>query len=295
MRILGISAFYHETIRATRRASPSCAPPRMPCAASWARRSTCWPSRTASSGRRIRTRGSRSTTRTASRTSPPGVTSSAAFRMLSAMNAHASAAVDHLLSTRARLAPPPATRPLLDPLYDFGAGQPDPGSFPYDGLVEATARVMKAEGAAALMYGEYQGYRAAARTGVREVRAVRGPESHARAHPDLERLRPRPGAGLQRLRGRGRPHHHRGADLLGHPPHHPPARARDPRRSRGRRGHGDRRRPRAPRAPAPRGAPLQAHLHHRQLPEPRRPQPLQAAAPRADRAGPPLRHGHPRR
>jgi 2-aminoadipate transaminase len=79
--------------------------------------------------------------------------------MLSAMNAHAGAAVDHLLSTRARLAPPAATRPVVDPLYDFGAGQPDPGSFPYDGLVEATARVMKAEGAAALMYGEYQGYR----------------------------------------------------------------------------------------------------------------------------------------
>lgn len=88
-----------------------------------------------------------------------GVTTPAAFRMLSAMNAHANAAVDHLLSTRARIAPPTAARPVLDPLYDFGAGQPDPGSFPYDGLVDATARVMKAEGAAALMYGEYQGYR----------------------------------------------------------------------------------------------------------------------------------------
>jgi 2-aminoadipate transaminase len=87
------------------------------------------------------------------------VTSPAAFRMLSAMNAHATAAVDHLLSARARLAPPAATRPVVDPRYDFGAGQPDPGSFPYDGLVEATARVMKTEGAAALMYGEYQGYR----------------------------------------------------------------------------------------------------------------------------------------
>jgi 2-aminoadipate transaminase len=75
------------------------------------------------------------------------------------MSAHASAAVDHLLSTRARLAPPPATRPVADPQYDFGAGQPDPGSFPYDDLVEATRKVMKAEGAAALMYGEAQGYR----------------------------------------------------------------------------------------------------------------------------------------
>jgi 2-aminoadipate transaminase len=79
--------------------------------------------------------------------------------MLSAMNAHASAAVEHLLSIRARLAPPAATRPVADPLFDFGAGQPDPSSFPYDGLVDATARVMKAEGADALMYGEYQGYR----------------------------------------------------------------------------------------------------------------------------------------
>jgi 2-aminoadipate transaminase len=79
--------------------------------------------------------------------------------MLSAMNAHASAAVNHLLSTRARLAPPAASRPVVDPLYDFGAGQPDPASFPYDGLVEATARVMQAEGAGALMYGEPQGYR----------------------------------------------------------------------------------------------------------------------------------------
>ena len=79
--------------------------------------------------------------------------------MLSAMNAHASAAVDHLLSTRARLAPPAPTRPVVDALYEFGTGQPDPGSFPYDGLVEATAQVMKAEGAAALSYGDYQGYR----------------------------------------------------------------------------------------------------------------------------------------
>ena len=79
--------------------------------------------------------------------------------MMSIMNPHASAAVDHLLSTRARLAPPAPTRPVMDALYEFGTGQPDPGSFPYAGLVEATALVMKAEGAAALSYGDYQGYR----------------------------------------------------------------------------------------------------------------------------------------
>jgi len=68
------------------------------------------------------------------------------------------------LSSRARLAPPAPTRPVTDPLYEFGAGQPDPSSFPYDGLVEATARMMKMEGAGALSYGEYQGYR-----GLREL------------------------------------------------------------------------------------------------------------------------------
>jgi 2-aminoadipate transaminase len=62
------------------------------------------------------------------------------------------------------LAPAAPARPLANPLYEFGAGQPDPASFPYDGLVEATARMMKAEGAAALSYGEYQGYR-----GLREL------------------------------------------------------------------------------------------------------------------------------
>ncbi len=72
-----------------------------------------------------------------------------------------------LLSTRARIgwdAPAPPSRPVLDALYDFGAGYPDPATYPYDGLVEATARMMKDEGAEALNYGEYQGY-----LGLREV------------------------------------------------------------------------------------------------------------------------------
>ncbi len=74
---------------------------------------------------------------------------------------------DELLSTRARIgwdAPLPPSRPALDALYDFGGGYPDPATYPYDGLVEATARMMKEEGAQALNYGEYQGY-----LGLREV------------------------------------------------------------------------------------------------------------------------------
>jgi 2-aminoadipate transaminase len=64
-----------------------------------------------------------------------------------------------LLSTRARYAVPLTTpRASMHPLYEFGGGYPDPASFPYDGMVEATARMMKAEGAAAMTYGEPQGY-----------------------------------------------------------------------------------------------------------------------------------------
>jgi len=35
---------------------------------------------------------------------------------------------------------------------------PDPASFPYDGMVEATRKMMDAEGADALTYGDPQGY-----------------------------------------------------------------------------------------------------------------------------------------
>jgi 2-aminoadipate transaminase len=80
------------------------------------------------------------------------------------MTIHAQAGFQDLLSSRARLAPPAPARPVSDPLYEFGAGQPDPASFPYDGLAEATARVMRREGPGALSYGEYQGYR-----GLREL------------------------------------------------------------------------------------------------------------------------------
>ena len=72
-----------------------------------------------------------------------------------------------LLSGRARIGwgvPVGTPRPAMNPLYEFGGGFPDPASFPYDGMVEATARVMKSEGAAAMTYGEPQGYR-----GLREL------------------------------------------------------------------------------------------------------------------------------
>jgi DNA-binding transcriptional MocR family regulator len=74
---------------------------------------------------------------------------------------------EHLLSSRARIgwgAPVPTARPVAEPLYEFGGGYPDPASFPYDDLVDATARMMKAEGAQALTYGDPQGYR-----GLREL------------------------------------------------------------------------------------------------------------------------------
>jgi DNA-binding transcriptional MocR family regulator len=74
---------------------------------------------------------------------------------------------DDLLSTRGRIGrggPAAPTRPVQNALYDFGGGFPDPASFPYEGLVEATAKMMKVEGAEALTYGDHQGYR-----GLREL------------------------------------------------------------------------------------------------------------------------------
>lgn len=50
--------------------------------------------------------------------------------------------------------------------YEFGGGKPDPASFPYDEIVDATRRMMAAEGAQALTYGEPMGYR-----GLREILA----------------------------------------------------------------------------------------------------------------------------
>ena len=74
---------------------------------------------------------------------------------------------ESLLANRARIGwgvPVATPRPSMSVLYEFGAGYPDPASFPYDAMVEATAKMIKAEGAAAMTYGEPQGYR-----GLREI------------------------------------------------------------------------------------------------------------------------------
>ena len=74
---------------------------------------------------------------------------------------------ESLLATRARIGwgmSVATPRPSMHALYEFGGGYPDPASFPYDGMVEATARMIKEEGAAAMTYGEPQGYR-----GLREL------------------------------------------------------------------------------------------------------------------------------
>ena len=83
------------------------------------------------------------------------------------MTTPASDPFESLLSRRARIgwgAAIATPRPSMSALYEFGGGYPDPASFPYDGMVEATARMVKDEGAAAMTYGEPQGYR-----GLREL------------------------------------------------------------------------------------------------------------------------------
>jgi 2-aminoadipate transaminase len=74
---------------------------------------------------------------------------------------------EELLSTRARIGwggSVATVRPVAKPIYEFGGGLPDPASFPYDGMVEATRKMIDAEGAEALTYGDPQGYR-----GLREL------------------------------------------------------------------------------------------------------------------------------
>src|SRR6266436_2478791 len=96
-----------------------------------------------------------------------GLTERAVVSMLPGMATIPIARFDDLLSTRGRIGrggPTAPTRPVENALYEFGGGFPDPASFPYDGVVEATARMMKVEGAEALTYGDHQGYR-----GLREL------------------------------------------------------------------------------------------------------------------------------
>src|SRR5207245_8568149 len=67
-----------------------------------------------------------------------------------AMSSQHSPALEQLLSTRAKIgmgASLPPARPVEHAQYDFGGGFPDPASFPYDGIVEATPRMLKSEGA----------------------------------------------------------------------------------------------------------------------------------------------------
>ena len=87
--------------------------------------------------------------------------------MLSGMTTRAGHQFESLLASRARIGwgiSVATPRPSMSALYEFGGGYPDPASFPYDGMIDATARMMKAEGAAAMTYGEAQGYR-----GLREL------------------------------------------------------------------------------------------------------------------------------
>src|SRR5438552_15676369 len=83
--------------------------------------------------------------------------------MLPLMTENAASAFESLLAARARIGwgvSVATQRPSMEALYEFGGGYPDPASFPYEGMIEATADMIAAEGAAAMTYGEPQGYRA---------------------------------------------------------------------------------------------------------------------------------------
>ena len=87
--------------------------------------------------------------------------------MLFAMTTPGAEQFESLLANRARIGfgvPVHTPRPSMSALYEFGGGYPDPESFPYEGMIEATTQMMAAEGAAAMTYGDAQGYR-----GLREL------------------------------------------------------------------------------------------------------------------------------
>ena len=154
---------------------------------------------------------------------------------------------------------------------------------------------MKAEGAAGPLLRRAAGLQGPARAGRPQAPALREPRGLAGRHHRRERLGTRALAGLQRLRGRGRRDPQRGADLLRHAGDDPPPRRARARRPAGRRGHGHGRRPPAAREAPERGQALQAHLHHRQLPEPRGADHVAPPPRGADRAGARVRHADPRR
>ena len=75
------------------------------------------------------------------------------------MTTTSEATFQHLLASRAKLMRPGGgPGGGQKPQYSLSGGYPDPGSFPFDELVQATARMMQEEGAEALNYGEAQGY-----------------------------------------------------------------------------------------------------------------------------------------
>ena len=87
--------------------------------------------------------------------------------MLFGMTTSGTDQFESLLANRARIGfgvPVHTPRPSMSALYEFGGGYPDPESFPYEGMIEATKQMIAAEGAAAMTYGEPQGYR-----GLREL------------------------------------------------------------------------------------------------------------------------------
>jgi 2-aminoadipate transaminase len=63
-----------------------------------------------------------------------------------------------LLSQRAAKGPRPPQGLAPHIKFRFGAGNPDPASFPYTQLAQATAEVMETEGAQALSYGSVYGH-----------------------------------------------------------------------------------------------------------------------------------------
>jgi len=65
-----------------------------------------------------------------------------------------------LLSKRAARGPAAGIFGAAPLKYQFGSGKPDPGSFPYQDLVQAMSDVMEVEGADALTYGTGAGYTA---------------------------------------------------------------------------------------------------------------------------------------
>src|SRR2546423_4663571 len=87
--------------------------------------------------------------------------------MLFGMTTSGTERFESLLANRARIGfgvPVHTARPSMSALYEFGGGYPDPESFPSEGMIEATKQTMVPEGAAAMTYGQAQGYR-----GLREL------------------------------------------------------------------------------------------------------------------------------